>query len=96
MQNVCNPISIYTGDGNGETQMLNKEYEYFSSIRDKLIKENFGEYAVIWGEEVLGFYKTEDDALLAMKDIELGTFLIQQCVPEEESIQKYHSRAVFA
>ncbi len=76
--------------------MLDKEYNYFVSVRDNLVKEHPGEYVVIVGYEILDFYGSEKIALEAMVHRELGTFLIQHCIPEKESIQKYHSRVIFA
>lgn len=76
--------------------MLEKEYEYFLSVRNRLINEHRGEYVVIKDKDVVGFFSSENDAIEAMNDHELGTFLIQHCIPEEESLQKFHSRALFA
>ena len=76
--------------------MLEKEYDYFVSVRDRLVKEHRGEYVIIKDNETIGFYPSENAAITAMTGNELGTFLVQQCIPEDESIQKYHSRAIFA
>ena len=76
--------------------MLEKEYAYFSANRDGLVKEHAHEYVVIKGEEIKGFFPSENAALEAMRNHELGTFLIQHCVPEEQEIRRYHSRAEFS
>ncbi len=76
--------------------MLEKEYDYFVSLRDRLVEEHRGEYVIIKDNEIIGFYPSENAAITAMTGHELGTFLVQQCIPEDESIQKYHSRANFA
>ena len=75
--------------------MLENEYAYFVSVRDRLVKEHRGEYVVIKDNNIIEFYPSEIAAIKAMSGHELGTFLVQLCVPEDESIQKYHSRAVF-
>ncbi|RKX85402.1 MAG: hypothetical protein DRP57_03825 [Spirochaetes bacterium] len=76
--------------------MLEKEYKYFLSIRDKLVKEHPNEYVVIRDENILGFYPSEEDALKNMSNYELGTFLVQECIPEDHNIHRHHSRVVFA
>ncbi len=75
--------------------MLEKEYEYFNSIRTRLVKEHPGDFVVIKDTEILGIYKTQEEAFKATTDVPLGEFLVQQCISEEESIQKYYSRVIF-
>ncbi len=76
--------------------MLEIEYKYFISNIDQLIKEHLNEYVVIVNEKILGFYSSEEEALKNMAGHELGTFLVQQCIPADQNIQKYYSRVVFA
>lgn len=76
--------------------MLEKEYEYFLSIIESLLKEHLNEFVVIKDKKIIGFFKTEADALEAMVSHEIGTFLVQKCLPEIEVIQKFHSRVIFA
>jgi hypothetical protein len=45
---------------------------------------------------VKGFYPTEDLALQSMAGEELGTFFVKVCLPPDETVVEYHSRAVFA
>lgn len=75
--------------------MLEKEYEFFRHNRPELVREHPGEFVVIRGEEILGFYETQKEALKTTADLPIGTFFVQQCIPEEESIQKYYSRVSF-
>jgi len=43
-------------------------------------------------------HNTQEEAYIkTIKDHELGTFLIQECLPGEDSYtQTFHSRAIFA
>ena len=74
--------------------MLNKEYQYFCSVRDTLVADHNGEYAVIHGEKLSGVFKTWDEAFWHGHDMgyEYGTFVIQRCVTiEEEMVWIYGS-----
>jgi len=75
--------------------MLEKEYEFFLGKRSELVKNHMNEFVVIRGEEILGFYSSEDEALQSMVRYDLGTFLVQQCLPANQTRQKFHSRVVF-
>lgn len=73
---------------------LQKQLEYFKSNQDELIKKYGGKFLVIRDQEVQGTYNTEIEAYTAAKKkFKLGTFLIQQCLPGQESYtQTFHSR----
>lgn len=75
--------------------MLEKEFQYFKQNRNELVKTHLNEYVVIKGEEIIGFFPSEEKALRAMSEHELGTFIVQQCIPEDLDIYKYHSRVAF-
>ncbi|MEW6235741.1 MAG: hypothetical protein AB1656_10175 [Candidatus Omnitrophota bacterium] len=77
---------------------LEKEFEYYLQHQDELVKQYNGKFVVIKGEEVLGAYNSEIEALReTTKTTELGTFLVQKCEPGSESYtQVYHSRVAFA
>ena len=77
---------------------LNKQLEYFKSHQEELVKKYEGKFLVIKDQKVNGVYDTEIEAYTnAKKDFELGTFLIQQCLPGQESYtQTFHSRVVFS
>jgi len=77
---------------------LQKQLEYFKIHQDELVKKYEGKFVVIKDQEVQGVYDTEMEAYAdAQKKFELGTFLIQQCLPGQESYtQTFHSRvAIF-
>jgi hypothetical protein len=79
--------------------MLEKEFQYYLTHQDDLIKQyNSGKYVVIAGQEVVGVY---DDDLIALIDTrktrEQGTFLIQKCTPgKDDYTSTFHSRVSFA
>jgi hypothetical protein len=76
--------------------MLEKEYKYFETHRDEFIKKYKGKYIVIKSQEILGIYDSMANAIKeTTKEHELGTFLVQQCVPEEQNIQHFHTRVAF-
>ncbi|MBU1016874.1 MAG: hypothetical protein ABIJ36_02685 [Patescibacteria group bacterium] len=77
---------------------LQKQLEYFKASQGKLVKSYGGKFLVIKDKKVQGAYDTEIEAYInAKKVFELGTFLIQQCLPGEKSYtQTFHSRIAFS
>lgn len=80
--------------------MLEKEFKYYLDHQAELAKKHFSRFIIIKDETVMGDYSTEIEAILAARNdfgLELGTFLVQQCVPGVENYTQYfHSRAMFA
>ena len=76
---------------------LDREFNYYTSHQEELVRQYNGKYLVIVGETVIGAYDTEIEAYqTAKQDHEVGTFLIQYCLPGEESYtQTFHSRVAF-
>lgn len=77
--------------------MLDKEYKYYQDNQKTFLKQYKNKILVIKGKEIVGVY---GDEIAAYKDsiskFDLGTFLIQKCVPEKETIQTFHSRVIFS
>jgi hypothetical protein len=73
---------------------LQKQLEYFKSNQEELVRKYKGKFLVINNEEVHGVYDAEIEAYTnARKEFGLGNFLIQQCLPGQESYtQTFHSR----
>lgn len=73
---------------------LEKEFNFYIKNQAELLKKYEGKFIVIKGEEVVGVYDSELSAYTeAQKKHELGTFLIQQCLPGKENYtQTFHSR----
>lgn len=79
----------------GDMGMLEKEYGYYLEHMGDFLPEHMGQFVVIKGEEVLGFYDTLPNAIeQTAKTHALGTFLVHQ-VKEEEEVQRFHSRVRF-
>jgi hypothetical protein len=77
---------------------LQKQLEYFKDHQDELVKKYKGKFLVIKDQAVQGVYDTEIEAYTDAKNkFELGTFLIQQCLPGQESYtQTFHSRVALS
>ena len=76
---------------------LDKEYKYFEKTRATLLQQYRGKFIVIKGEQVIGSYDSEAQAYAeTIKKNELGSFLIQLCLPDSEiPAQVFHSRVIF-
>jgi len=77
---------------------LEKELNYFKANQKELVKKYNSKFLVIKNQKVQGVYDSEIDAYTeAKKKFELGTFLIQQCLPGQESYtQTFHSRVALS
>lgn len=77
--------------------MLEKEFQYFREHQDELVVKYNGKFIAIVDDQVKGVFDTELEAYLEMKkNHEVGTFLIQHCLPGRNSYtQTFHSRVVF-
>ncbi|RZK01476.1 MAG: hypothetical protein EOO43_24525 [Flavobacterium sp.] len=78
--------------------MLEKDFKYYQDNQKELVKKYNGLYLIIKDCEVVGSYKTKEEAYdTATSKYELGTFLIQHCLPGTESYtQTFHSRVVLS
>ena len=76
---------------------LEKEFKYYISHQDELVKKYNGRYIVIKGHNVIGSFKSEIEAIEKTTiNHKLGTFLVQKCEPGKDSYtQTYHSRVAF-
>jgi hypothetical protein len=77
--------------------MLEKEFQFYKDHQDELVRQHNGKFLAIVGEEVVGVFDDEIDAYLeTKKKYEVGTFLIQHCLPGKNSYtQTFHSRVTF-
>ncbi len=80
------------------TNTLEKEFNYYLQHQKELIKQYNGKFIVIKGEEVIGVFNSEIEAVEeTSKAHKLGTFLVQKCEPGSESYTyTFHSRVTFA
>ena len=77
---------------------LQKQLDYFKSNQEKFVKKYNEKFLVIKDQRIQGVYDSEIEAYTNAKDkFGLGNFLIQQCLPGQESYtQTFHSRiAIF-
>ena len=74
--------------------MLENEFSFYLEHQAELAAQYEGKVLVIKDQEVIGIYNTEEEALTKTACAhELGTFLIQKCSADPESvIQTFRSR----
>ncbi len=66
--------------------MLEKDFEYFIANQEELVSKYLGKFIVIKDQQVVEAYATPLEAYLeAKKSFEVGTFLIQACIPGPEA-----------
>lgn len=77
--------------------MLDREFHYYKTHENELVKRYKGKFVAIVGEEVVGVFDSELTAYQEMKTkYGLGKFLLQHCLPaKDRHIQRYHSRVAF-
>lgn len=77
---------------------LEKEFKFYLNHQEEFVKEYKGKFLVIKDQKIIGIYDTEKDAYTeSSTKYELGTFLIQHCLPGDNSYkQTFHSRVMFA
>ncbi len=76
--------------------MLEKEFKYYIKNQEELVKKYKGRFVVIKDEKVVGDYIDKVTAYNeSVKKYELGTFLIQQCLPGKDNYtQTFTSRVI--
>ncbi|MDZ4711121.1 MAG: hypothetical protein SGI89_02210 [bacterium] len=76
--------------------MLEKEFKYYTKNQVELVKKYKGRFLVIKDEKVVGDYIDKVTAYNeSVKKYELGTFLIQQCLPGKDNYtQTFTSRVI--
>lgn len=78
--------------------MLKQEFQYYLDHQEDLVKKHLNKFLVIKDQKIVGVYdakqKAYDDAT---SKYELGTFLIQHCLPGTLShTQTFHSQVIFS
>ena len=76
--------------------MLEKEFKYYLEHQKELVPKYNGKFLVIINEKIDGAYDNKMQAYEeTIKNHQLGTFLIQECTPGDESYtQTFHSRVI--
>ena len=77
--------------------MIKDDFKYYIANQDEIIKDHINDYVVIKNAAVIGYFKEEMDAFRAMKDHELGTYIVKKCQnPGTDTITYYNNRVSFA
>jgi hypothetical protein len=76
------------------SEQLQKELKYFKDNQDKLVADHSSKFLIIKDQRLYGAYNTQIEAYNDAKmKFELGTFLIQHCLPGNQSYtQTFYSR----
>jgi hypothetical protein len=65
-----------------------KNYEWFEANLSDLMREHRDKYLIIYEESLRGVFSDIEDAITeALTFAKPGEFLIQRCVPEDESTE---------
>ena len=78
--------------------MLEREIHFFKEHRQELATKHHGKFALVREDAIVGVFDSELAAYTEAKKKEYpaGSFLIQQCIFEnEETPQVFHSRVHF-
>ena len=76
------------GQNRAASSVLDKEWDYYTTNRDKIIKEYRDKYVVISGDRVVAAYDTRKEAYHeTTKHTPLGSFMIHHATDPEEVIQ---------
>lgn len=80
------------------TKPLETEFKYYLDHQDELVAQYDGKVLVIIGQQVVGVYEDEGEAVEKTAEThELGTFLVQRCSPGDgDYTAVFHSRVAFA
>lgn len=73
---------------------IDKNYKWFEENKKDLLKKYKNKFVVIHNQEVV--YSTDifENAVTFASELKLGTFIIQK-VEKNETIQVFHTRAIF-
>lgn len=76
--------------------MLEQEFQYYLNHQSELVQMYNGKFIVLKNEKVIGVYESHIAAYnQTLKTEQLGTFLIQHCLPGEGSYsQTFHSQVI--
>jgi len=73
--------------------MLEKEYDFYKSNKDDLVKKYNNKIIVIQNNEIIGVYNTKAEALQnTTKEHKIGTFLVQEIKDTDEPVIRFYSR----
>lgn len=68
-----------------ENALAKETYKFYDLNRDAINEGHIGEYVVIHNAAVIGYVKEQIDGFdILPENVEPGSFIIHQCLPEEE------------
>lgn len=76
--------------------MLKDEFKYYIDNQADFVEKYNGKFIVLKNQKVIGIYESHLEAYNeTLKTEEIGTFLIQHCIPGTNSFtQTFHSQAI--
>lgn len=80
-------------------KQLNEDYAFFRANKQKFLEDYKDKFLLIHDKKLIEVFENQLDALkkaLEVYNFKLGTFLIQQCVTDEDEMMKFYSRVSFA
>jgi hypothetical protein len=77
--------------------MLEKEFALFEAKKEEFIQNHKDQYVLIVGDDVIGFFDSEDKAIQeALKSYDPGKFLVQKCSEDSDQVMRFHSRVLIS
>lgn len=73
---------------------MEKNYNYYVEHQKELNKKYKNKFIIIKDENIFGVYENLQEAIQNAKDMEAGTYIIQQCV-DNKNMQTFHTRVRF-
>lgn len=70
---------------------MEDDFKWFEENRDSIIADHHNEYALIQNHKVVGYYKTDTNAITHMKPTPIGNFIVQPCLTAEEEVNFYYT-----
>ena len=77
--------------------MLDTEYSFYKKNMADFNTKYADRFIVIKDETIIGDFETIELAMEeGLRQFEPGTFLVKQCIPEDDQIMRFHSRVSFS
>ena len=75
---------------------MNNNNIYFVENQSKIIKNHMNEFVIIHNCNVLGYFKSINEAIkyTAKNNLDLGEFILKRCVSEKNDRQRFYSDRV--
>jgi hypothetical protein len=76
---------------------LDALFGWFDENRDTIIQDHYGERVLIKDNTVIGYYPDINAALVDAnsRDLDIGNFLVQRCLTQEEDVEYVYSGVTF-